>query len=98
MASSDPHEVGLEDRRLAHIVRQCRDLPGQKLFQYLDETGRRRDVSSTDVNASLKEIGGADFTAKDFRTWRQAGLRLDEARTLTLLRRCERQPASAKAA
>jgi DNA topoisomerase I len=67
--SGKRHEVGLDDRRLARIVRQCRDLPGQELFQYLDESGGRRDVSSTDVNAYLKEITGQDFTAKDFRTW-----------------------------
>ena len=63
------HSVGLNDRRLARIVRQCRDLPGQELFQYLDEAGRRQDVTSTDVNAYLREIAGEDFTAKDFRTW-----------------------------
>ena len=67
--SGKRHQVGLEDRRLARIVRQCRDLPGQELFQYLDAAGRRRDVASTDVNAYLKEITGEDFTAKDFRTW-----------------------------
>jgi DNA topoisomerase-1 len=67
--SGKRHEVGLEDQRLARIVRQCRDLPGQELFQYLDDAGRRRDVSSTDVNNYLKEITGEDFTAKDFRTW-----------------------------
>ena len=67
--SGKRHEVGLDDRRLARIVKKCRDLPGQELFQYLDERGRRRDVTSTDVNAYLKEITGEDFTAKDFRTW-----------------------------
>jgi DNA topoisomerase-1 len=67
--SGKHHEVGLDDRRLARIVRQCRDLPGQELFQYLDAAGRRHDVSSTDVNAYLKEVSGEDFTAKDFRTW-----------------------------
>ncbi len=67
--SGKRHEVGLDDRRLARIVRACRDLPGQELFQYLDDEGRRRDVSSTDVNEYLKEITGEDFTAKEFRTW-----------------------------
>jgi DNA topoisomerase-1 len=67
--SGKRHEVGFDDRRLARIVRQCRDLPGQELFQYLDDEARRRDVSSTDVNDYLKEISGHDFTAKDFRTW-----------------------------
>jgi DNA topoisomerase I len=67
--SGKRHEVGLDDRRLARIVRECRDLPGQELFQYLDDERRRRDVSSTDVNDYLKKITGEDFTAKDFRTW-----------------------------
>jgi DNA topoisomerase-1 len=67
--SGKNHEIGLNDRRLARVVRQCRDLPGQELFQYLDDEGRRRDVTSTDVNNYLKEITGENFTAKDFRTW-----------------------------
>jgi DNA topoisomerase I len=67
--SGKRHSVGLDDARLARIVKQCRDLPGQKLFQYVDEAGRRRQVTSSDVNAYLKEITGEDFTAKDFRTW-----------------------------
>jgi DNA topoisomerase-1 len=57
------------DRRIARIVRSCQDLPGQHLFQYEDETGEIRQVSSTDVNAYLREIAGIDVTAKDFRTW-----------------------------
>jgi len=67
--SGKRHSVGINDRRLARIVKQCRDLPGQELFQYLDEHGRRQDVNSADVNAYLREITGTDFTAKDFRTW-----------------------------
>jgi DNA topoisomerase-1 len=63
------HSVDVNDRRLARIVKQCRDLPGQELFQYIDEDGVHRDVTSQDVNAYLKEISGEDFTAKDFRTW-----------------------------
>ncbi len=63
------HEIDLEDQRLATIVRACRDLPGQELFQYLDEAGDVRDVGSADVNDYLREISGRDFTAKDFRTW-----------------------------
>lgn len=63
------HEIDLKDRRLASIVHACRELPGQELFQYLDEAGEVRDVGSTDVNDYLREISGADFTAKDFRTW-----------------------------
>ena len=67
--SGKRHSVGINDRRLARIVKQCRDLPGQELFQYLDEHGRRQDVNSADVNTYLREITGTDFTAKDFRTW-----------------------------
>jgi DNA topoisomerase-1 len=59
----------VKDRRIAKIVKACQDLPGQDLFQYLDENGERQSVSSADVNAYLKEITGRDITAKDFRTW-----------------------------
>jgi DNA topoisomerase-1 len=63
------HDVALNNPRLAKIVRRCRDIPGQELFQYLDDDGRRHAVNSTDVNEYLREITGKDFTAKDFRTW-----------------------------
>ena len=63
------HEIDLNDRRLARIVRQCRDLPGYDLFQYIDEDGERQSVGSEQVNAYLKEITGQDLTSKDFRTW-----------------------------
>lgn len=63
------HALTLDDRRLAKIVKQCRDLPGQELFQYKDETGAVVDIGSGDVNAYLKEITGEEFTSKDFRTW-----------------------------
>ena len=63
------HEIDLNDRRLARIVKQCRDLPGHELFQYVDENGDRQTVGSEDVNAYLKEITGQDLTSKDFRTW-----------------------------
>ena len=59
----------VKDRRIAKIVRACQELPGQDLFQYIDEDGVQRDVTSADVNAYLKEITGTDVTAKDFRTW-----------------------------
>jgi DNA topoisomerase-1 len=59
----------LKDRRIARIVRACQELPGQRLFQYRDEEGEVREVTSADVNAYLKEITGRDVTAKDFRTW-----------------------------
>jgi DNA topoisomerase-1 len=67
--SGQTHEVGLRDRRLAGIIRRCQELPGQELFQYVDDAGEVRDVASDDVNAYLREISGGDFTAKDFRTW-----------------------------
>jgi DNA topoisomerase I len=59
----------LKDRRLARIVKACQELPGQELFQYLDENGDLKDVTSADVNGYLREITGRDITAKDFRTW-----------------------------
>lgn len=63
------HEIDLEDRRLAKIVRRCQELPGYELFQYLDADGERHTVDSNDVNDYLREMTGQDFTAKDFRTW-----------------------------
>lgn len=63
------HSVNVDDRRLARVIRACQDLPGQELFEYLDEHGRRRDVGSAHVNEYLREITGEEFTAKDFRTW-----------------------------
>jgi DNA topoisomerase-1 len=67
--SGKDQRVDLADRRIARLVRACRDLPGQRLFQYIDEDGEPRAVTSTDVNAWLRETTGEDFTAKDFRTW-----------------------------
>jgi DNA topoisomerase-1 len=63
------HSVDLHDRRLAQIVKRCRDIPGQELFQYIDEGGVRQTIDSADVNEYLRTISGDDFTAKDFRTW-----------------------------
>ncbi len=67
--SGKVREVGVQDRRLSRIVKSCQDLPGQELFQYVDRRGRRRAVTSSDVNDYLREVTGQDFTAKDFRTW-----------------------------
>ncbi|HLH24149.1 MAG TPA: DNA topoisomerase IB [Chloroflexota bacterium] len=67
--SGKQHTLELRDQRLARIVQRCRDIPGQELFQYIDDNGERRDVGSGDVNEYLREITGQDFTAKDFRTW-----------------------------
>jgi DNA topoisomerase I len=61
--------LGVRDRRIARVVRACQDLPGQELFQYVDEAGAMHDVMSSDVNDYLREISGQDITAKDFRTW-----------------------------
>jgi DNA topoisomerase-1 len=63
------HSVAFTDARLARIVKRCQDLPGQTLFQYVDDNGRRRKITSADVNAYLREVTGSEFTAKDFRTW-----------------------------
>ena len=63
------HEIALDDRRLARLVRHCHELPGQRLFQYVDEAGERHPIDSDQVNLYLKEAMGDDFTAKDFRTW-----------------------------
>ena len=63
------HALKVEDRRLARILQRTRDLPGQELFQYLDEDGASHGVDSADVNEYLRAISGEDYTAKDFRTW-----------------------------
>lgn len=62
-------KLQVKDRRVARIVKACQDLPGQDLFQYLDDNGERQSITSSDVNAYLKEVTGRDITAKDFRTW-----------------------------
>jgi DNA topoisomerase-1 len=86
--SGQMHEISLEDRRLARIVRDCRDLPGYELFQYKDDFGEIHSVDSADVNAYLREITGEDFTAKDFRTW--AGT-VQTALTLAAMGKAETQ-------
>lgn len=67
--SGKHHEIDLDDPRLARTVRKIQELPGQDLFQYLDADGNRQKITSTDVNDYLHEIGGDEFSAKDFRTW-----------------------------
>jgi DNA topoisomerase I len=59
----------VKNRRVAKIIRTCQELPGQELLQYVDEQSRQQDITSTDVNAYLRELTGQDITAKDFRTW-----------------------------
>ncbi|HET9109025.1 MAG TPA: hypothetical protein VFN79_17750 [Steroidobacteraceae bacterium] len=68
------HVSRVSDRKLARVVKNCRDLPGSELFQYLDEAGERRCIDSSDVNEYLREISGRDITAKDFRTWAATSL------------------------
>lgn len=80
------HDVEINDRRLARVVKRCLELPGQNLFQYVDEQGARHTVSSSDVNAYLHELSGADFTAKDYRTWAGSAL------ALTILRELHWEP------
>ena len=63
------HLVDIDDRRVARVLQRCADLPGQELFQYVDEDGTSQPLSSDDVNAHLRDISGSDFTTKDFRTW-----------------------------
>jgi DNA topoisomerase-1 len=82
------HQLTVKDRRLAKVVKRCQELPGQDLFQYLDENGERHTVSSSDVNDYLRSLTGADFTAKDYRTW--AGT----AMALAVLRELQWQPES----
>ena len=63
------HKTGFRDRRLARILRACEELPGQRLFQYVDEDGTRHAIGSADINAYIREAIGDGFSAKDFRTW-----------------------------
>jgi DNA topoisomerase IB len=63
------HEIAVDDRRIVRIVRRCQDLPGQLLFQYVDDAGERHPVNSEMVNSYLREAMSGEFTAKDFRTW-----------------------------
>ena len=67
--SGIPHSVAVTDRRMARIIQRFQELPGQELFQYLDDEGRRQSVDAGDINQYLREIAGRQVTAKDFRTW-----------------------------
>jgi DNA topoisomerase-1 len=67
--SGKEHQVGLRDPALARVVRNCQEIPGQRLFQYVDDDGVHRAIGSGDVNDYLRRVSGAEFTAKDFRTW-----------------------------
>lgn len=63
------HDISIRSKRLARIVRRCKEIPGEELFQYRDKDGERQAVSSGDVNDYIREISGEEFTSKDFRTW-----------------------------
>ena len=63
------HDISIKSKRLAGIVRRCRDIPGKELFQYIDANGEHKAIDSGMVNEYIKKISGGDFTAKDFRTW-----------------------------
>ncbi len=86
------HEIAIDDRRIARIVRRCQELPGQHLFQYVADDGSRYAVDSGQVNDYLREAMGEEFTAKDFRTW---GATL---RALTLLARTPRNGGASETA
>ncbi|MCW2905176.1 MAG: topoisomerase [Streptosporangiaceae bacterium] len=83
--SGKMHRTGIRDRRIARIVQACQHLPGQRLFEYIDDDGQLRAVESADVNAYLHEAMGEDFSAKDFRTW--AGT-VNAARALAMAPEC----------
>ena len=63
------HKISLMNKKLAKVVKECRDIPGEELFQYYGADGKRRDIDSGDVNQYIKEASGMDFSAKDFRLW-----------------------------
>lgn len=85
------HVSRVSDRKLARVVKNCRDLPGSELFQYLDEAGERHCIDSADVNDYLRGISGRDITAKDFRTWAATSL------AMVALAAEERKPPTHKA-
>ncbi|MDQ6888362.1 MAG: DNA topoisomerase IB [Gemmatimonadota bacterium] len=76
------HAVDVTDRRIARIVQRCTELPGQELFQYLDDAGTRQVVQAEDVNGYLRAITGQDVTAKDFRTWAGTMLTAEALRSI----------------
>jgi DNA topoisomerase-1 len=80
--SGKEHEVDVRDRRVAGVVKRLQDLPGQHLFQYLDEAGEAQSIDSDAVNAYLQEIAGKAITAKDFRTWAGTVLAATALRTM----------------
>jgi DNA topoisomerase-1 len=91
--SGQDHTVELTDRRLARIVRDCQELPGYELFEYVNEAGEVCRIDSADVNAYIREAAGDDFTAKDFRTWAGTVIAAGE---LNACGRCESETAIKK--
>ncbi len=79
------HSVDIKDRKIARILRNAADLPGEELFQYLDENGERRNIESADVNQYLRQITGQEFSAKDFRTWAGTVLAVQALQTFPAL-------------
>lgn len=63
------HKIKLQSKKMANLIKKCKDIPGQELFQYYDDNGNRHTIGSGDINGYIKEITGEDFTAKDFRAW-----------------------------
>lgn len=63
------HNISLRDKKLARIIKQCRDIPGKSLFQYYDEENKRKSIDSSMLNNYIKEATAPEFTAKDIRTW-----------------------------
>ena len=92
--SGKAQDIPLTDERLARLVRRCQDLPGQRLFQYVDEHGRAQPIDSSDINEWLHEAMGEEFSAKDFRTWAATAMAFKAlARTEPPVRRDGRRPA-----
>src|SRR5262245_5572924 len=86
--SGKHHTIDVNDWRLAHVVKQCRDLPGQELFQYVDESGKHQRVGSGDINTYVREVTGEEIKSKDFRKWWAGVLAVSALREL--------QPGSSK--
>jgi DNA topoisomerase-1 len=80
--SGKDHTISVADRKLARLVKRCKDIPGYELFQYVDDDGQRRSINSADVNVYLRETTEQDFTAKDFRTWGGTVLAIQSFRAL----------------
>lgn len=87
------HAIRLQNSRLARLIRKMKDLPGQELFQYIDNDGRHYPINSSDVNQYLKDITGRDYSAKDFRTWSGT---LHTFQALVSLEACESQTQAKK--